>query len=59
MTNAELVDERFYKRWASIYHRKGQKEGWPAAKDWVRRTFDPPITEKLRPHIERLFGLRS
>lgn len=59
MTNAEIIDERFYKRWASIYQKKGLKEGWPAAKAWASRMFDPPVIDKLRPHIERLFGVRS
>jgi len=57
--NAELIDDRFYKRWTSIYMTKGAKEGWAAAKQWANRTFSPTVITKLRPHIEKAMGVRK
>lgn len=57
MTNADLIHDKFYKRWTSIYITKGREEGWPKAKEWIVRTFAPPVILKLRPHIERAMGV--
>lgn len=57
--NAELIDDRFYKRWTSIYMTKGGKEGWASAKQWAARTFPPPVIAKLKPFIEKAMGVRK
>lgn len=57
--NIDLIDERWWKRWASIYVAKGHKEGWNEAKEWVRRTFDEPTTNKLALYIKKAMGVRN
>lgn len=58
-SNAELIDDRFYERWAKIYTEKGRADGWPAARDWARKTFDSTTHAKLRDAINKLWEIKQ
>lgn len=58
-SNADVIGPKFYARWAKIYTEKGRADGWPAAREWARRTFDAPTHAKLRDAINQLWGIKQ